>query len=86
MSRSNKKLSIESREQIASLLDHPGFKAALDLLEVCAEDQILRLIQLDMDVAEERQLLVQKARHEGARKLVHAFRDELKKLKTRQDA
>lgn len=76
------KLSAEALDALRDLLKHEGVKALLfeiDNLTLNIEQDVLKLY---LDGSNEKELLIRKARAEGARRLYDAIRNRLQSLKS----
>lgn len=74
------KLTIEEKEALRALRDHPGWLSLVKELENLAYEQAYYVLQYRLDEAGAEKLLWLKLRAEGAEKLVLAFKNKVKKI------
>jgi hypothetical protein len=68
-------------DELRDVLSSPGLKHLLDEVDTLVRDIEQDVIKLVLDTSNERELLLRKARAEGARKLASAFRARIQSLK-----
>lgn len=81
------KLTMEERDDVLDIIGHPGVRGLVKLLEIVTEDMTKEVLKVDLGTSEgERKLIQAKLRHEGAAKLLWAYKQKLEALKAKQDA
>lgn len=75
--------SIDDREHLLDLLEHPGLSALLRELEALKESLGAEMLQFNI---EDNELLKRKGRYDGAHKLLCDFKHRLESLKPKQKA
>lgn len=77
-----KNLSQDGRDQILELMDMPGWQLILEQLEACVEVRERDVLSLDLSNSNSNELVIRKARAEGARQAVADFQRRLKTLRS----
>ena len=75
--------SIDDKEHLLDLLEHPGLPALIRELEALKEMQGALMLEFNIEDSE---LLKRKGRHDGAHKLLSDFKRRLESLKPKQNA
>jgi hypothetical protein len=75
------KLSQEDLGDLLSLVDEDGYQTLVGELEALVQVEERNLIVLNLDTSNQTELLVRKARAEGARRLFESFKRRIEGLK-----
>lgn len=75
------KLNHEQKEDLRGLLTHPGYRAFELVLEEAIKDIESRLLTSQLQAGKENEIIIEKARAEGARSLGHTLKIRLEKVK-----
>lgn len=74
----------EASEDLAELLSHPGLAPLLVEVEALVQDIEQRVLKVQLSSANVSELVHEKARAEGARKLLEGVRARIQSLKARR--
>jgi len=80
------KLSFEEKEALISFADSSALQPLLKLLDQLVEAAQVDVVKLNLDGSTDRDLLIRKARAEGAARLATSLRTRLSTLRAKQDA
>lgn len=78
------KLSDAEQEDLSDIVQHDGIKPLLKELYLLVLDKESDISRLNIDAVSDRQLVISRAKAQGARDLFVAFETRLKALKSRQ--
>jgi hypothetical protein len=76
------KHTIEEKESLQELLEHPALALLLKELSLLAEAQGTSVLKYDLSTGTDSELVKMKCRHEGAHRLYMSFKRHLETLKT----
>lgn len=80
------KLSLEEKDELAGMAEHPGWKALIKEMDATIQSFEARMLKLDSETTQDRVLLVTKARLEGAKQMRDALIIRVNQLKVKHDA
>lgn len=74
-------LSVEEQEWLIEVLERPGYKVLLKVLDMVVQEQMQRVVQYNLENGSEKDLSLLKSRYDGAAQAVRNFQQLLIKLK-----
>lgn len=75
----------DKKQAVIGLLEHPGFRPLLEYLDEHVVDQEKQLLSMQLTPENEREVILSKARAQGARRLITNFINGLNGLRKASD-